>query len=178
MSFGERAALEGVLAQLRPRLALEIGTAEGGSLARIASYSAEVHSIDLTHAELAVNIAGHVHLHAGPSDRLLPPLLDGFCRAGRTLDFALVDGEHSFDGVIGDLRALLDSPCTGRSLILVHDSMNEEIRAGLERSGLEDYEKVVYFEPDFARATSTGLARPATPCGADWRCSCATPSAR
>jgi hypothetical protein len=143
MSFGERAALEGVLAQLRPRLALEIGTAEGGSLARIASYSAEVHSIDLTHAELAV------HLHTGPSDRLLPPLLDGFCRAGRTLDFALVDGEHSFDGVIGDLRALLDSPCTGRSVILVHDSMNEEIRAGLERSGLEDYEKVVYFEPDF-----------------------------
>ena len=27
--------------------------------------------------------------------------------------------------------------------------MNEEIRAGLEHAGLQDYEKVVYFEPDF-----------------------------
>ena len=40
MSFGERAALEGVVAQVRPRLAVEIGTAAGGSLARIARYSA------------------------------------------------------------------------------------------------------------------------------------------
>ena len=48
MSFGERAALEGVLAQLRPRLALEIGSAEGGSLARIAAYACEVHSVDVS----------------------------------------------------------------------------------------------------------------------------------
>jgi hypothetical protein len=149
MSFGERAALEGVLAQLRPSLAVEIGTAEGGSLARIAAYADEVHSIDLSHAELAVDAAGNVHLHTGPSGRILPPLLDGFHAAGRTLDFALVDGDHSFEGVIGDLRGLLDSPCTTRSVILVHDSMNEEIRAGIESSGLQDYEKVVYYEPDF-----------------------------
>ena len=39
MSYGERAGLEGVLSQLKPALAVEIGTAEGGSLARIAARS-------------------------------------------------------------------------------------------------------------------------------------------
>jgi Methyltransferase domain len=149
MSFGERAAVEGILAQLHPQLAVEIGTAEGGSLARIARYAHEVHSIDLTHAELTADLADHVHLHTGASARLLPPLLAAFSAAGRQLDFALVDGDHSFEGVAGDLGVLLDSPCTARSVILVHDSMNEEIRAGLEHTGLEGYQKVVYYEPDF-----------------------------
>jgi len=149
MSFGERAAMEGVLAQLRPRLAIEIGTAAGGSLARIARYSAEVHSIDVSHDELTDPVGENVQLHLGPSARILPALLAEFSATGRSVDFALVDGDHSYDGVIGDLRALLDSPCTARAVILAHDSMNEEIRAGLEHAGLEDYEKVVYFEPDF-----------------------------
>jgi len=149
MSFGERAALEGVLAQLRPRQAVEIGTAAGGSLARIAHYSEQVHSIDVSHDELTWTVPENVRLHTGPSATLLPPLLSEFSAAGRSLDFALVDGDHSFEGVIGDLRALLDAPCTARAVILVHDSMNEEIRAGIEKAGLEDYEKVVYFEPDF-----------------------------
>ena len=149
MSFGERAALEGVVAQLRPRLAVEIGTAAGGSLARIARYSHEVHSIDVSHAELTGAVPENVRLHTGPSLQILPALLAEFSAAGRSMDFSLVDGDHSFDGVIGDLHALLGSPCTARTVILVHDSMNEEIRAGLEHASLQDYEKVVYFEPDF-----------------------------
>jgi hypothetical protein len=149
MSFGERAALEGILAQLRPRLAIEIGTAEGGSLSRIAAYSAEVHSIDLTHEEVAIELPGHVTIHTGPSEQLLPGLLDELAHSGRLVDFALVDGDHSFEGVANDLRMLLHSPTTARSAIVVHDSMNEEVRAGIESVGLDDYEKIVYHELDF-----------------------------
>jgi Methyltransferase domain len=149
MSFGERAALEGVLAQIRPRLAIEIGTAEGGSLARIVSYSAETHSIDLTHEPAAVFQDEHVIFHTGPSRQLLPELLDELTDSGRAVDFALVDGDHSFEGVANDLRTLLRSPSTARSVLLVHDSMNEEVRAGIESVGLDAYAKVVYYEPDF-----------------------------
>jgi hypothetical protein len=149
MSFGERAALEGILAQLQPRLAIEIGTAEGGSLERIAAYSEAVHSIDLTHEEIAVELPDHVTLHAGPSEQLLPGLLDDLAQAGHLVDFALVDGDHSFDGVANDLRMLLQSPATARSVIVVHDSMNAEVRAGIESVGLDGYEKVVYHELDF-----------------------------
>jgi len=149
MSFGERAALEGILAQVKPTLAIEIGTAEGGSLARIATHSREVHSIDLSHEELTVEPASHVHLHNGPSAQLLPDLLARFARDKRTVDFALVDGDHSFAGVVGDVQALLGSPTTPRSVILIHDSMNEEVRAGIESIAFDEYEKVVYHELDF-----------------------------
>ncbi len=151
MSFGERAALEGVLAQLRPGLALELGTAEGGSLRRIAANSGEVHSIDLDHEPVHSRepLPGHVSLHTGASAELLPPLLRSFEESNRSLDFVLVDGDHSFEGARGDIEALLRSPVTRRTVILVHDSMNAEVRAGIESVGLNDYEKVVYQELDF-----------------------------
>ncbi|MFL5828639.1 MAG: class I SAM-dependent methyltransferase [Solirubrobacteraceae bacterium] len=149
MSFGERAALEGVLAQVRPRLAVEIGTAEGGSLERIAAYSAEVHSIDVTHDPVRRALPSHVAIHTGKSAELLAPLLASFASQDRGLDFALVDGDHSYEGVRADITALLNSRATERCVILVHDTMNAEIRAGIESLTLESYSKIVYYELDF-----------------------------
>ncbi len=34
-------------------------------------------------------------------------------------------------------------------MILIHDSMNAEVRAGIESVGLNGYEKVIYHELDF-----------------------------
>ena len=149
MSFGERAALEGVLAQVQPKLAIEVGTAEGGSLERMAAYSDEVHSIDLTHEPVTRALPAHVTLHTGASADLLPRLLDSFAAAGRAVDLALIDGDHSSEGVRADLLALLDSPALRSSVILVHDTTNAEVRAGVESVGLEDFPHVVYVELDF-----------------------------
>jgi hypothetical protein len=148
MSFGERAAVEGLLGQLRPALAVEIGTAEGGSLRRICAHAAEVHSIDISHEPLG-EAPANATLHTGPSAELLPALLESFESDGRMVDFALVDGDHSFEGVAGDLKALLASPAARRTVILVHDSMNAEVRAGIESVGLDSHRHVVYFELDF-----------------------------
>ena len=46
MAPGERAAIAGVLAELRPSVSIELGTAQGGSLRTIAAYSEQVHSFD------------------------------------------------------------------------------------------------------------------------------------
>jgi hypothetical protein len=161
MSFGERAALEGVLATLRPSVAIEIGTAQGGTLLRIASHAREVHSIDVSHDELSVELPANVALHTAPSTEVLPGLLAELHATGRSVDFALVDGDHSYEGVIADIRLLLESGCTASSVILVHDSMNEEIRAGIEAAGIEDHAAVAYFEPDFVPGYvfRTGAAR-------------------
>jgi hypothetical protein len=149
MSFGERAALEGVLVQLRPRLAIEIGTAEGGSLARIAAHSDEVHSFDLVPpAEAARNLEG-VTLHTGDNHELLPQLLEELAEAGRNVDFVLVDGDHSTEGVRRDVEDLLDSPAIGHTLILMHDTMNEVVRAGLEEVSYGGYPKVDHVDLDF-----------------------------
>lgn len=146
MSWGERFALEGLLSQLRPRLAIEIGTAEGGSLMRIAEHCGEVHALDLVRTEAAV--PGNVELHVGDSRELLPALLAGLADRGRNVDFALVDGDHSADGVRADLRCLLASPAVGKTVIVCHDTMNEETRAGIEAASPKDFEKVRLVELD------------------------------
>jgi hypothetical protein len=148
MSYGERAALEGLLCQLRPQLAIEIGTAEGGSLARIAAHSAEVHSFDLVEPDPDVRTLPHVTVHTGDSHELLPELLGRLAHADRNVDFVLVDGDHSSEGVRKDLLDLLDSPAVGRTIIVVHDTMNETVRAGLEKVPYEAYPKVAYVELD------------------------------
>lgn len=149
MTLGERAALEGVLASLRPQLAIEIGTAEGGSLRRIAAHSREVHSFDLVEPSLPVQEWGDVTLHTGDSHALVPEFLAELSVAGRNVDFVLVDGDHSADGVERDLNDLLASPAIGRTIILVHDTANDEVRRGVERVRFGDHERVALWDPDF-----------------------------
>lgn len=149
MSLGERAALEGVLTQRRPKLAIEIGTAQGGSLERIAAHAEEVHSFDLVAPQLDVAAKSHVHLHPGDSHVLLKQQLEEFASAGRNVDFALVDGDHSADGVYSDMRDLLESPATSDTVILIHDASNEEVRCGIDRVPYLSFAKVRRVELDW-----------------------------
>jgi hypothetical protein len=147
MAFGERAAIEGVVAALRPALAIELGTAQGGSLGSIAAHSSEVHTFDF---EPAVgDVPAHVNLHVGDSHLLLPQLLAELSAAGRNVDFALVDGDHSPDGVRRDLTDLLESPAVGRTVILLHDMANEAVRGGVRAVDFAGYPKVAYVDFGF-----------------------------
>lgn len=149
MSFGERAALEGVLSQCRPRLAIELGTYDGGSLRLLSAHCECVHTLDLYDLVEDRSAFNNVTFHTGDSKLLLPELLARLEADRREVDFALVDGDHSAEGVRRDLANLLDSPTTRSTLILLHDTMNEETRAGIERVGLSSCTKVVYHELDF-----------------------------
>src|SRR5688572_15193961 len=95
MTWGERFALEGLVSQLSPALAIEIGTAQGGSLRRIAAHAGEVHSFDIYPkvTELGERLP-NVVFHIGDSADLLPAMLTGLAAADRHVDFALVDGDH------------------------------------------------------------------------------------
>jgi predicted O-methyltransferase YrrM len=53
MTPGERAAFAGLLSLVRPKFAIEIGTADGGSLRWLAQHSDEVLSFDLLRAPSA-----------------------------------------------------------------------------------------------------------------------------
>jgi hypothetical protein len=148
MTLGERTALEGLLSQVKPRLAVEIGTAEGGSLRRLAAHSEEVHSFDLVEPAFDVSEFGHVVLHTGDSHALLPEALAGFAAAGRSVDFVLVDGDHSADGVERDLLDLLASPAVTSTVIVLHDTLNPEVREGLQRVDYGLYHKVALVDLD------------------------------
>ena len=135
MAPGERAAVEGVLRLLQPSLSVEIGTARGGSLQAISLASHEVHSFDLhRHWSLTSERFPNVVFHTGDSHEQLPRLLDELSASDRNVDFALVDGDHSAQGVKRDLEDLLASPSVGRSVILLHDTLNRRVRTGSRAS--------------------------------------------
>lgn len=148
-SFGERAALQGVLGELRPKLSIELGTAEGGSLDRIALHSGEVHSFDLVSPRLSVSEATHVTVHTGDSHELLPRELERFAGDGRNVDFVLVDGDHSSDGVRQDIEDLLNAPAVANTVILIHDTINPTVRAGLDAVHYGAWPKVAHVDLDF-----------------------------
>jgi hypothetical protein len=150
MSLDERAALEGILVSTKPSLAVEIGTARGGSLERISMHSALVHSFDLArHPELTDERFPNVTFHTGDNHELLPIVLGDLAAAGATIDFVLVDGDHSARGVRRDLEDLLASPCTRKTVILIHDAMNERVRAGLEEVAWKSFESIQFLDLDF-----------------------------
>jgi hypothetical protein len=149
MTLGERATLEGLLARLRPALAVEIGTAEGGSTRCIARYAGEIHSFDQVHPAGLTDELPSVTAHTGDSHVLLPAFLERLAAAGRAVDFALVDGDHTSEGVRRDMLDLLASPSVRRTVIVAHDTANEVVRAGLLAAAIEDHPAVAYVDLDF-----------------------------
>jgi hypothetical protein len=149
MTFGERSALEGMLSQLQPKLSIEIGTAEGGSLRRVARHSGHVHSFDLVTPAPEVQALDNVSFHTGDSHALLRELLAELEEKGENVDFVLVDGDHTPDGVEQDMRDLLGSAAIGRTVILAHDTLNDEVREGLERIDYGAEPKLIHSDLDF-----------------------------
>ena len=147
MSLGERAAVEGVLSQLKPALAIEVGSMEGACLRRIAAHAGEAHSFDLEPPSLPM--PGNVVLHTGDSHVLLPEFLERLAGEGRNVDFVMVDGDHTPEGVRRDVEDLLNSPAVSRSTILIHDTANERVREGLDRVRFGAWPKVFDVDLDW-----------------------------
>jgi hypothetical protein len=150
MHIGERFALEGILATLKPKLSIEIGRAEGGSLRRIATHSTHVHSFDLVEEPEALRgEVDNVTFHTGDSSVQVPELLAELAEAGETVDFALVDGDHTPEGVKRDALALLASPACRATTIVFHDAANDDVRKGLEEVGFAGHPNVALAMLDF-----------------------------
>jgi SAM-dependent methyltransferase len=142
MHWGERFALEGLLRVLSPQTSVEIGRAQGGSLRRIATNSRRVHSFDVVPEPPGLREElTNVEFHTGDSRDQLPKVLRDLHASGQEVDFALVDGDHSADGVRTDALSLLESDACRRTVVLFHDAANEEVRRGLEAVGFEAHPK-------------------------------------
>ena len=149
---GERFVLEGTLASVKPEVSIEIGTFKGGSLARISAHSRIVHAFDRAfQPEVTPERFPNVILHSGDSHELLPAVLAELATAGTNVDFALVDGDHSARGARRDLEDLLDSPSVGHTAILLHDTLNERVRAAFEAVDYAAYDKVSFVDLDLVQ---------------------------
>ena len=149
MTAGERCALEGLISQLKPETAIEIGTAEGGSLRCIAAHAGTVHSFDLVEPQIDLSGVSNAVIHTGDSHAALPAELARLTAEGTNVEFALVDGDHTVEGVRQDIEDLLSSPAIGRSMILIHDTANNLVRSGIEAVDYAAHTKVRVVDLDF-----------------------------
>ena len=131
MSPAEKMVIMTLVGNLKPKLAIEIGTRDGGCLTVISRFSEKVYSIDIDPkvAQRLHDRFNNVEFLTGPSRDILPPLLTKLADEKQELGFVLVDGDHSAEGVRTDIDILLKyTPCVPLS-IFMHDSMNPYVHA-------------------------------------------------
>lgn len=150
MNHSERLAIKAILSGLMPRCSLEIGTFRGGSLSLISQYSDIVFSIDIdiTVKEKYGHLKNVVFL-TGPSQQILPILFDELTEKGIHVDFILVDGDHSYDGVRQDLNAVFSYKADAPVVVLCHDTFNPSCRQGAMDADWAKARHVRYADLDF-----------------------------
>ena len=155
MSPAEQMGMFYLLDRLRPKVAIEIGTRFGGSLQVVSQFADRVYSLDIDPA-VTQRLEGafpNVEYLIGSSDQTLPPLIDRLNAEEAPLGFALVDGDHSSEGVRKDIDNLLRFKPKVPLYIIMHDSFNPICRDGLRRAAWADCPYVHAVELDFVAGT-------------------------
>lgn len=131
MNDSERMALTGLLARHTPDCSIEVGTYWGGSLSLISQYSKMVFSIDIDDSIRSRFSFPNVTFLTGASTAILPYLLRELDKANIPLDFVLIDGDHSANGIKADVECLLAYVPKKPLFVVMHDSFNPECRMGM-----------------------------------------------
>ena len=150
MSRNEKYCLISLLEKIHPDLVIEIGTHKGGSLQVLSKYANKVYSVDRNpnvKKELEHKF-NNVEFLNGDSDLLLPELLDREEVKSR-LQFILIDGDHSSNGVRNDINNVLTLVPKRSIFILLHDSFNPECRKGIKSANYQVCKYVHFVEIDF-----------------------------
>jgi hypothetical protein len=152
MSVAERCILQVVLGRLKPRMSVEIGSYQGGSLQVISEFSEQVIAVDVEKS-VETSLAGkftNVEFRIGNSTSVVPALVADLNKSGQLVDFVLIDGDHSAEGVKRDIQAVLGLRVQSRMVILMHDSFNPDCRRGMLQAEWEKNPHVRYVEVDFS----------------------------
>jgi hypothetical protein len=132
MSHSERLAISQLLTQVKPDVAIEVGTYQGGSLSLVSSLANQVYSLDIDAGVAEVYAKfGNVEFVIGDSGTTLPDLLSKLSAENADVGFVLIDGDHSAEAVMRDINAVLAQRPTGRTFVVCHDSFNPECRRGM-----------------------------------------------
>lgn len=148
MSRAERLLLYTLIFTLRPSRYLEIGTFQGGSALLV---SAALDSLNSQARIICVDpkwnispehwqkIEHRTTFIEGYSPDVLPEAVES---AGGKFDFVLIDGDHTYDGVLRDARGVLPH-VTNNAYLLFHDSFFKDVARGLNQFANENAYKLV-----------------------------------
>jgi hypothetical protein len=152
MVNAEKLALLNLLKEIKPDIAIEIGTRKGGSLQLISALSKTVYSLDIDKevTKLATDFP-NVNFVTGDSKETLPALLKKLESDGQQPDFILIDGDHSLVGVKCDIENILAINITKPLVVLMHDSFNPECRQGMIEADYQKNSSVEFVDIDFVQ---------------------------
>jgi hypothetical protein len=151
MTQCEKFVLKSILDKADTKVAIEVGTFEGGSLQLISSKIEKVFSLDInseTQNSLK-NEFKNVEFLIGDSKILLPKLIENLQSEAAPLGFVLIDGDHSTEGVRNDINAVLRFVPNRPIYVLIHDSFNPECRQGIRNADWNKCPYVHFLEIDF-----------------------------
>ena len=151
MTRNERYGFIHTLQKIKPKVAIEIGTYNGGSLQVISKYADKIYAIDNdpTIIERLGNNFPNVEFLIGDSKDIIPKLIKDIQDKEEQLEFALIDGDHSSKGVAADIKNLITYKPKTRFHILLHDSFNPNCRKGMKMVDYNANKNVHYVELDF-----------------------------
>lgn len=151
MSRAEKYAIINLLTHLKPNVSIEIGTFKGGSLQVIDAFSQEVYSIDISSApkKFLSEKFNKVHFLVGESHVLVSQLLKDLDQQGKSVDFVLIDGDHTTAAVKRDILSVLNHPHKKKVHIILHDSFNPQCRKGISTIDYKKFPHVKLVELDY-----------------------------
>jgi glycosyltransferase involved in cell wall biosynthesis len=150
MNHSERLALTALLSRHKPMCSIEIGTDMGGSLSLISQYSEMVYSIDIDRSILErFGYFKNVCFLTGPSSKILPILLAELDKENIPIDFILIDGDHTAEGIKHDVECLLSYTPKRPLFIMMHDSFNPGCRKGMLEVNWQSSPYLDWFDLDF-----------------------------
>jgi predicted O-methyltransferase YrrM len=150
MTRAERLLLYTLAFCLRPRRYLEIGTLKGGSALLV---NAALTSLQAEGRLVCVDPKPEIEPEhwkiLEPRTTLLtgysPDILARACEAaGGQFDFILIDGDHSYQGVLRDARGVLPYAADG-AYILCHDSFFADVARGIDEVVKQHAPEIVDF---------------------------------
>lgn len=153
MNFGEKITMLYFLEKIKPEISIEIGTQYGGSLKPISDYSEHVYSFDLFHNNVNKLDFNNVEFITGNSRKTVPIIIQELNQSKKTLEFVLIDGDHSSEGVKNDIENILKYKPQKPLYILIHDSFNPSVRSGILEANWNQSPYVHFLDVDFIHGT-------------------------
>ena len=173
MSDAERLALHGIVSELRPACAIEVGVYRAGSLGILSRFCGKVYALDIDpecEAQFSKQF-DNVEFVTGASDVTLPQVLARIEAAGGELGFVLIDASHSREGVLRDIDHVLSYTPSRPMYVLVHDSFNPGCRSGIREASWSRNRMFISWNSTLFRDGISTMRSPtrSNRCGADWR---------
>ena len=151
MTRCEKYAFNALLEHIKPEVAIEIGTYKGGSLQIISKHAQKVYSIDISDeykADLQDKF-DNVDFSYGDSKELIPKTFKRIADSGKKVEFVLIDGDHTTEGVKSDIESVLQYRPESDMYIVFHDSFHPKSRKGIVKANWNVSKYVHYVEVDY-----------------------------